>query len=234
MVTKINKKKSKHAFNNYKYIYCAYRIWSLNLYRKLDQSLFYLVDSKEKLTLKLCKKMQPEYIFFPDWSWKVPKAITSRYRCVIFHEADLPKFRGGSPIQNQVLRGIKKTKHTVLFMTDEIDAGDILLQRNLNLSLPLDQIFVQIAENVYGMILQIIRGEFNPRKQKGKPTYYPRRKPYESELDMNMPLCKVYDFIRILDDPYPNAFIRIGDKKIVFKHPQLENNVIKFQGEIHE
>jgi len=217
-----------------KYIYCAYREWSLKLFQRFDQSLFYLVDSKDKLTLELCEEIDPEYIFFPDWSWKVPKEITSRYKCVIFHESNVPKFRGGSPIQNQIIRGIKKTKHTALFMTDEIDAGDILLQRDLDLTLQLDDMFVQIAENVYEMIEKISSGEFKPKEQNGKPTYYKRRKPEESELDMNMPIEKIYDFIRMLADPYPNAFIKVGNKKIIFKRAQFENGIIKFQGGIDE
>ncbi len=217
----------------FEYVYCAYREWSLNLYKQLSQSLFYLVTSKDELTLELCKKIDPEYIFFPDWSWKVPKEITSQYKCIIFHESNLPKFRGGSPIQNQIVRGIKKTKHTALFMTDEIDAGNILLQRDLDLTLQLDEMFKQIAGNVYEMIQKIIRGEFKPRKQRGRPTYCKRRKPEESELDMNMPVDKTYDFIRMLADPYPNAFIKVGNKKIIFKRAQLENGIVKFQGEIH-
>lgn len=119
-------------------------------------------------------------------------------------------------------------------MTDEIDGGDILLQRDLDLTLQLDEMFEQIAENVYEMIQKIIRGEFKSKKQKGKPSYYKRRKPKESELDMNMPIDKIYDFIRMLADPYPNAFIKVGNKKIIFKRAQFVNGIIKFQGEIHE
>jgi hypothetical protein len=36
----------------------------------------------------------------------------------------------------------------------------------------------------------------------------------------------------MLDDPYPNAFIRLGNKKIIFKNPQYKNGKITFNGEI--
>lgn len=37
----------------------------------------------------------PEWVFFLDWSWIVPKEVLKNYKCVCFHESDLPNFRGG-------------------------------------------------------------------------------------------------------------------------------------------
>ena len=71
-----------------------------------------LLDNPKKLKLDYIKKINPKLIFFPDWSWIIPNEIVQKYQCVCFHESNLPKFRGGSPIQNQIIRGIKKTKTT--------------------------------------------------------------------------------------------------------------------------
>ena len=35
--------------------------------------------------------------------------IVKLNNCICLHESNLPKFRGGSPIQNQIIKGIKKT-----------------------------------------------------------------------------------------------------------------------------
>lgn len=56
----------------------------------------------------------PRYIFFPHWSWKIPVDIYERFECVIFHMTDLPFGRGGSPLQNLVVRGINETQLTAL------------------------------------------------------------------------------------------------------------------------
>ena len=58
----------------------------------------------------------PKYIFFPHWSKKVDTKIVNNYECVCFHETDLPYGRGGSPIQNLILRNQKMIKHLIKLM----------------------------------------------------------------------------------------------------------------------
>jgi hypothetical protein len=36
----------------------------------------------------------------------------------------------------------------------------------------------------------------------------------------------------MLDDPYPNAFIKLGNKKLILKNPKLEKGKVTFHGEI--
>ena len=217
------------------YLFCAYRDWSLKLYEKLldvDDN-FVLIKSPKKLTNSFVKKLNPEFIFFPDWSWIIPKKITDNYKCVCLHESNLPKFRGGSPLQNQIIRGITKTKTTAFFMSDGIDEGDIILQKNLSLKGKIEDIFLRMIENDFKIITKIISGKYTVKKQKGTPTLFKRRKPEESELkNLNFTKKYLYDFIRMLEDPYPNAFIKLGKRKIIFKSANLKDNKLFFQGVI--
>ena len=83
------------------------------------------------------------------------------------------------------------------------------------------------------MIVKIIQGKFKKRKQSGKPTYFKRRKPKDSELkNLNHSKKYLYDFIRMLSDPYPNAFLQVGNKKIIFKFAFLDHNKLRIEGEI--
>ena len=217
------------------YLFCAYRDWSLKLYEKLldiDDN-FVLIKSPKKLTNSFVKKLNPEFIFFPDWSWIIPKKITDNYKCVCLHESNLPKFRGGSPLQNQIIRGITKTKTTAFFMSNGIDEGDIILQKNLSLKGKIEDIFLRMIENDFKIITKIISGKYTVKKQKGIPTLFKRRKPEESELkNLNFSKKYLYDFIRMLEDPYPNAFIKSGKRKIIFKSVNLKDNKLFFQGVI--
>ena len=217
------------------YLFCAYRDWSLKLYEKLldiDDN-FVLIKSPKKLTNSFVKKLNPEFIFFPDWSWIIPKKITDNYKCVCLHESNLPKFRGGSPLQNQIIRGITKTKTTAFFMSNGIDEGDIILQKNLSLKGKIEDIFLRMIDNDFKIITKIISGKYTVKKQKGIPTLFKRRKPKESELqNLNFSKKYLYDFIRMLDDPYPNAFIQLGKRKIIFKSANLKDNKLFFQGVI--
>ena len=217
------------------YLFCAYRDWSIKLYEKLVEKSdnFVLIKSHKKLTYSFVKKINPEFIFFPDWSWIIPKKITDNYKCVCLHESNLPKFRGGSPLQNQIIRGITKTKTTAFFMSDGIDEGDIILQKNLSLKGKIEDIFLRMIENDFKIITKIISGKYTVKKQKGMPTLFKRRKPKESELqNLNFSKKYLYDFIRMLEDPYPNAFIKLGKRKIIFKSANLKDNKLFFQGVI--
>ena len=217
------------------YVYCAHRKYSLNVFKKLKKKYknFILVNGKDNLTLPKIKKINPQFIFFPDWSWIVPNEIIKNYQCICIHESNLPKFRGGSPLQNQIIRGIKKTKSTAFLMNDKLDAGKILLKKDLSLDGTLDEIFQRMEKNNYDLIIKIIQGKFKLLSQKGKPTFYNRRKPSQSELkNLNHSKLYLHDFIRMLSDPYPNAFIKIGKKKIVFKSSKLDGKKLSFEGEI--
>ena len=193
----------------------------------------YLLSSPKKLTISYLKRKKPEIIFFPDWSWIIPNEIISNYKCICFHESNLPKFRGGSPIQNQIIRGVTKTKTTAFIMNEKIDAGDIILQKNLSLEGSIQEIFSRMSENDYSLILKIINGKYKRRKQSGKPTTYSRRKPKESELkNLNHSTNYLYNFIRMLEDPYPNAFIRIGKQKLIFKKAIYNNKKLSLEVKI--
>ena len=217
------------------YLFCGYRDYSLNIFQKLQKRYknFHLITKKESLTYSRVKKINPNYIFFPDWSWIVPKEIIDNYQCVCFHESNLPKFRGGSPIQNQIIRGMKKTKTTAFLMNSKIDAGDIILQKDLSLNGNIKQIFDRMEKNDFTMICKIIQGKFKRRKQKGTATFYKRRNPKQSELkDLKYSNEYIYNFIRMLTDPYPNAFLKFGGKKIIFRSAEFTGKKILFEGEI--
>jgi len=218
-----------------KYIFCAYRGWALKLYEKLSKKHknMILINCPEKLTFEKINKIKPKYIFFPDWSWIISNEIIENFQCVCFHESNLPKFRGGSPIQNQIIRGIKKTKTTAFIMNEKLDAGKILLQKNLSLTGSIDEIFSRMINNDFEMINKIIKNDFKLKTQKGKVTVFKRRNKKQSELkSLNHSKEFLYNFIRMLGDPYPNAFINIDKKKIIFKSANYNGKEITFQGVI--
>lgn len=216
------------------YLFCAYRDYAIQIYNNLSkQYKMVLLKDPKQLTYNFVKKVNPQLIFFPDWSWIVPDEIIDNYKCVCIHESNLPKFRGGSPIQNQIIRGIEKTKSTAFIMTKKLDQGDILLQKDLSLKGSLDDIFERMTKNNQEMIKKIIKGQYRPRKQSGKPSTYKRRKPTESELKhLNYSKQYLYNFIRMLADPYPNAHLRVGKRKIVFKSATYDGKKLQFTGEL--
>ncbi|MGI8617868.1 MAG: formyltransferase family protein [Gemmatimonadaceae bacterium] len=217
-------------------LYCGHREWALRLLQRLrglDGYRFVHVRDPKDLTAQSVRRARVKIAIFADWSWTVPVDVLGAVECVGFHAAPLPDFRGGSPIQNQIVRGIKRTTLTAFQMTQDVDAGDILLEAPLSLEGSLPQILGRIELAEFRMIRRILNRDFVPRPQTGKGQFYRRRRPEESELqDLAMPLERLYDFIRMLADPYPNAFIRMDGKQIVFKDARFDGERITFRGEI--
>ena len=82
----------------------------------------------DNINFKKINKIKPRIIFFIFWSKKISEKIFSNFLCIQFHSSDLPKFRGGSPIQNQILKKIYKTKLSAFKINQKIDDGDICLK----------------------------------------------------------------------------------------------------------
>lgn len=92
-----------------KYIIACSKTWFLkNNSNLIDKKKFLIIKEKKKLKFSLIKKINPIFIFFPHWNYKVPKNIFENYICVCFHLGRLPQNRGGSPIQNLILKNKKK------------------------------------------------------------------------------------------------------------------------------
>jgi methionyl-tRNA formyltransferase len=69
---------------------------------------------REDLVAQTLAAHGPSHVFFPHWSWKIPATVHRGFECVIFHMTDLPFGRGGSPLQNLIVRGIERTQLTAL------------------------------------------------------------------------------------------------------------------------
>jgi methionyl-tRNA formyltransferase len=182
-----------------------------------------LITEKEELSYENLNSFKPEYIFFPHWSWIIPDNIYNNFNCVVFHMTDLPYGRGGSPLQNLIVRGIENTKISALKVDGGLDTGPIYLKKDLNLYGTAEEVFLRASSLIFDeMIPEIINNEILPKEQKGEVVEFKRRKPYQSEIKKEFSLSKIYDYIRMLDaEGYPDAFIEYGDLKLEFSRAKL-------------
>jgi methionyl-tRNA formyltransferase len=185
--------------------------WNQQIFKNIIQHYpgqWQFINTKEKLTVEQIQYINPRYIFFLHWSWKVPEEIIKKYECVCFHMTDVPYGRGGSPLQNLIIRGHQKTKLTALQMTEEFDAGPVYLKEDLCLGGNAEEIYLRATNLSAKMIGRIIKEEPTPQPQSGEVTNFKRRQPSESEIPQLSSLSQLHDFIRMLDaEGYPKAFI---------------------------
>lgn len=222
------------------YIVATVKSWNISNFEKLEKSdkknRWFLITKKEDLAIEKIKKINPRYIFFPHWSWIIPGEIWKKYECVVFHMTDLPYGRGGSPLQNLILRGHKKTKISALRVNEKIDGGDIYLKMNLDLSGSAQDIYERASKIIFEkMVPEIVKNNSAPQKQIGKAIIFKRRKPEQSKIAKGLAAEKLYDFIRMLDaEGYPKAFLEADKLRLEFSQAKLKNKRLFAKVEIYE
>lgn len=180
------------------------------------------IRNAEELNLSTLAGFAPRYIFFPHWSWLIPEEIHQKFECVIFHMTDLPFGRGGSPLQNLIVRGYKKTMLSAIRCVKALDAGPIYLKCPLSLSGTAEEVLLRAAKVSEEMIEWIIHEQPIPVEQFGEPTEFRRRLPKDGDLAGLAELEKIYDYIRMLDaDGYPSAFIENNNFRFEFSGATL-------------
>ena len=208
-----------------RFIICDSKGW-FNLNSDIqEKNQIKLITKKSDLNIELLKNFNPRYIFFIHWSWIVDAKIYSSYESIVFHTAPLPYGRGGSPIQNLIMRGFKSSPVCALKMIKELDSGPIYSKIVISLEGSLNEIFKRLNNAINDLIRKIITKNIIPTEQVGNEFLFKRLTEEDNEIPSNLNLEEIYDRIRMLDDDkYPNAYIKYGDNKIEFYDAKYKNN----------
>jgi methionyl-tRNA formyltransferase len=219
-----------------KIIIATIKSWNIaNAYefkKKNEDTL--IITNRNELTLERLSEFQPEYVFFPHWSNIIPKEIYENFQCVVFHMTDLPFGRGGSPLQNLIVRGFEKTKISAIKVGSGLDSGDIYLKKDLNLYGTAEEIYMRASKIIFdGMIPEIMDKNTIPEPQIGKAVLFKRRNTSQGEIKEDFSLETIYDYMRMLDaEDYPKAFINFGSYKLNFSRASLKHGKIVADVEI--
>jgi methionyl-tRNA formyltransferase len=196
----------------------------------------HLISDRKDLTLEKLEELDPQYIFFPHWSWIIPAEILDKFKCVIFHMTDLPFGRGGSPLQNLIERGIYRTQVSAIMAVSELDAGPVYLKYSMDIyEGSALEIYENFSDISFRMIDQILKNNIVPKPQEGEVAIFKRRSPDLSRIPSNLSPRQLYDFIRMLDAPgYPRAFIEHHDLKIRFYNANLVDEKVIAEVEVSQ
>lgn len=194
------------------YILLTEKYWHDELFLKLAKKFsncgWSMIHSKTDFTIENIENINPKKIFIPHWSYIIPENIYSKYDCVVFHMTDLPYGRGGSPLQNLILRGHKTSKLSAIKVEKGIDTGMIYAKSSISLSGSAQEIFVRMNEPIFDIICKIIKDDLKPISQEGDIVTFKRRTPEMSNIKNIENIESLYDYIRMLDaDGYPKAYL---------------------------
>ncbi|MBS6602540.1 MAG: hypothetical protein KH301_02120 [Brachyspira sp.] len=208
----------------------SYRDWALKIYdeiAKLDNIETMIIRSEEDYNEDDIINFNPDMILFYGWSQIIKSSILKNFKCIMLHPAPLPKYRGGTPIQNQIIRGEIKSAVTLFLMDEGIDTGDIILQEEISFEGHLFDILDRMTTVGLKLTKKMLAGEYSLTPQdNANATYFKRISPKNNEITLEelqtKPAQYLYNKIRMLEDPYPNAYIKTSDgKKLLIKFAEI-------------
>lgn len=166
---------------------------------------------KANLGVVVAFRMLPEII------WSLPE-----YGTFNLHASLLPDYRGAAPIQHAIMNGEKETGVTTFFLKHEIDTGDVIFRKRVQIGDSEsagelhDKLMVHGADLVIET-LKAIETETVEVKKQGElidlgKSLYPAPKIYKDDckLDWNNSSIEIYNKIRALS-PSPGAFTYLKD-----------------------
>jgi len=186
------------------------------------------------------KKINYDILISCGFSYIIDKkAIEKANFAINVHPTLLPKYRGYRSEPYIIIHGETTTGVTIHLLTDEMDKGDILAQKEFKIT-PFDttkSIYRKCREIepplLYSVIQQIKSGNVQPYSQDESQSsiYNYIRTPKDSEIDWNKPLRDLYNEIRACDEHDYPAFFYVDGQKVFIKvwrqkKPQKEEDMI--------
>jgi methionyl-tRNA formyltransferase len=166
------------------------------------------------VSLRHIRALHPDLLLVIAYGQKIGPDLLAmpKYGAVNLHASLLPKFRGAAPINWAIIDGETETGLTVIAMTSEIDAGDILGQR----ATPIepnetagdlgDRLSKLGARLVTEVVRELPLDEVERRRQnENQATEAPRLKKSDGQIDWTQPALQVHNRIRGTT-PWPGAF----------------------------
>ena len=171
---------------------------------------------------EILDKYQPELIVAAAYGKILPEYILNypKYGCVNVHGSLLPKYRGAAPIQWAVLNGDAQSGVTIMHMAKDMDTGDMILQRVIDIGQTetsgqlFDRLSVLGAEALLEAISQIQEGTAKRVPQDHSlASYAPMLQKQDAEISFDMPADKFVHFVCGLN-PWPIGKIFINGEQV--------------------
>jgi methionyl-tRNA formyltransferase len=139
---------------------------------------------------------------------------------VNLHPSLLPRYRGAAPVERAIMNGASITGVTTILMNERLDAGDILLHREVpvseqdtagTLGETLSHLGAKLlVETLDGM--EAGRIEAVPQDE-DKATWAPPVRPEEGNIDWGQPAERIDRLVRALD-PAPGAYTFFRNRRL--------------------
>lgn len=163
---------------------------------------------------KQLKNLSPELIVGVAYGKLIPPEVLA---CAVLgginlHPSLLPRYRGAAPVQWALLNGESVAGVTVLYLSEEMDAGDILGQETVgihpeeNARILSGRLALRGARLLARVAKEIREGKANPRPQdESRVSYAPRLTKEDGKIDWGRTSREIFNLVRGLY-PWPGAY----------------------------
>lgn len=162
-----------------------------------------------------------EVVFILSYFKIIPIKFLEHHRYnLVVHESDLPRGRGWAPLFWQILEGQNKIPVVLFAANKQVDGGKVFLKDFVTFEGHelYDEIRKKQGQKTIEMCLRFLAdyGKFEELEQKGNPTFYKKRTPKDSELDINKSISEQFNLLRIVsNEEFPAFFYHKGHKYVL-------------------
>ena len=185
----------------------------------------------EKQFLQYLSWMKPDIFIVVAYKILSDKLLSiPKYGAINLHPSLLPKYRGAAPIQWALINGNSETAVSTISLSGKIDAGEILLQKKIDIKDKdnYGSLSSRLSEFGADLVVKTINGiEAGNLKgtsqDKSKVTLAPKIKPDDYQIDWTKTAKQIHNKIRAFS-PSPGAFTRYNGKRLkIYSSSILEN-----------
>jgi hypothetical protein len=202
-------------------IFLAYRKWAIDVYPSIEKhpKVWHSVFCKTLGEIDSLDLNQFDLLITCGWSDEIG-SIANEVTSIGVHCAELDRYSYGTPIQLQILDGIKRSKHRVFSFTEGLKSNRAHTHNRLyshEVDLDLSGNMADILDNMTAtskMLFNWFLDDYPEIEWKTWPeekVVRKKRKPEDSYIKKkdieNYTTEDLYNFFRCLEDPYPNGCI---------------------------
>ena len=205
-------------------------------------NLIHLIEPKnlnsENLSEEL-KKLNPDIFVVVAYKILPEKLLLlPRHGSINLHASLLPKYRGAGPIQWALMNGDKNTGVTIFQIKKKIDAGDILLQKEIKIDDDDNMLSLgmRICEEGAKMVLTVLKKIEDDTikiivQDSNKITFAPKITKEMSIINWNWQNVKIHNWIRGLS-PFPGMSTFFKKRRLRIYKTSLLDGQIKNPGQV--
>lgn len=154
--------------------------------------------------------------------WIPPQVFDAPpYKTLNIHPSLLPRHRGAAPAMSAILSGDEESGITIIRMTEEMDAGDILTQVRLAIT-PEDTTGTLMAklarlgaQALVSTLPRWLQGEIEPTPQDhSQATWFPRVRKAQGQINWTKSAEQIWREVRAYN-PWPSAYTFYQGQRLV-------------------